>query len=679
MNTRELLKVAETRPENLLLAGTDELLAFARKSAFIPQRERCVAAAELAARWCLSMDSGLGKNLEELLGNYWRDFGDWYQMVFSWTRGADLDSVAAGWTDPPDLPGFAETLRRRLVRLFSAQGFIPVCKDAEAWFIPFTLEKERAGALWSDGTGIAVWDDPVREALAGTDFRGIRLQLRPGPEVDKGVEGRSLMLPVRMAALRGKPDGLPAYDVFRVLATGAFDGEFRLEDVKVKAKLDAVSGQFRGGVLFGPADVYGTGGDKEKAFRRLEAGKGESHVLGTIRDELEKMPDCFPMTRDYALRRLPDMAARVDRENHRRWSEVADQLEGIATGVSRERDPETWLEFRSMLATALCHAGRTGESKACTEEALAFARANGFAAKALRLQVTAAVNAQDFGEMDEYRVLADGLEHDLEAFDGPEKDDLLMRFHGTAAQANAFGALHGVEGFTSEAAHTYAGKAVAYALDLARRAGPETRDEAESNLAQDLNYRHLVTAIFEPGTPAEEKAWQSARRQLSELPEKAARNNRYHQMRQRSLAFFNAWGISGLVPDVAARQGLRLPGSDVERWLVAANRRHLGALAAAAGEKEEAEQCFREGEEALPLEKCSAPVLASIRLALLVQAACSLYAAGMERTAEHYAALSAETYGAFRESALFRLIQAEKWMDALRQRKDPRGLPPFYY
>lgn len=672
MTEQQLLTIVEERPENLLFAETERLLAFFHDG-FNASDLRKTVLAELIARWCLSGNKKLAGELAVIMGDVWRCFSDWFNINRQWTSERFRPESISGWRDIDEFPGLGSVLRRRLDRLFDADGFIPVCNGSRAWFIPFQLEESFSGATWADGTGIAVWSDPVCLALRDTDYMGIRLQLREGGEVS--VKGRSLMLPVRMAALRGRPGGLPHYDVLRVLATGAFEERFRLVDVELRPKVEAAKGEFRDAVFFGP-DVPGEVAGC-KYFRSLESGLDEQSVFQRIRDELERMPGCVKMNRDYALQRLPDMASHVDRENYCRWNEVAGQLEQIKTALSPRRDPVTWLEFYSLMATALCHAGRTEDSRRCACDAMAFARENGYLAKTLRLQVTAAVNAQDLGEMDEYRVLVSGLEEELSRFDGPEKDDLLMRYHGTAVQANAWGALYGMEGFTEAAAKEHAETAVSIAQNIANSAVPDKKDEAESNLAQDLNYRHLVFAIFEPGTKAEEMAFTDAQQQLNELSEKSAKTNRYHQMRQKSLALLNAWRVGGDVPDKGTLAAWRLP-LDAEGWLIAANRRHLGALAVAAGDTTEAERCFKEGDEALPLDRCWAPVLASIRLALLVQAGCSLQDEDVT-TATLYFQKAGEVGAMFGESKLFRSIKAERWISLGRAGTDARNLPQFYY
>ena len=173
-------------------------------------------------------------------------------------------------------------------------------------------------------------------------------------------------------------------------------------------------------------------------------------------------------------------------------------------------------------------------------------------------------------------------------------------------------------------------------------------------------------------------AFKDAQRQLNELSEKSRENNLYFQCHQKTLSLFTEWRRDGKKPDVAELSVWRLP-LVAEGWLIAANRRHLGALAAEVGDVEESVKCFAEGEVALPLAKCWAPVLASIRLALLVQAACSLAACGRRSESARYAKLAEETYSTFGQSKLFGVIHAEKWMESLRGSSDPRMLPAFYY
>ena len=335
MNERILLEIAEDRPENLLLAETNALLALARNQIMSPDIRRNVLA-ELVVRWCLTNGSEVEGELASLLAPTWRPFADWYRTVRLWTVRRSLPEDPCVWPEPAEFPGFVSVLRRRLERLFAADGFIPVCCGKDAWFVPFQLATDVKGAVWSDGGEIAVWRDPVCKALSGTDCTGIRLQLRNGPELGAGLKGDSLMLPVRMAALRGKEDGLPRYDVLQVLATGAFDDQFRLADVELRPKFEAMKAQGLDAFMIGP-DVPGAIKESERAFCRIDAGQDEKGVMSAIRRRMESTPGCVSMSRDYVLRRLPDMMKCVDRENHRRWNEVVVQLEQLKDAVRNRR------------------------------------------------------------------------------------------------------------------------------------------------------------------------------------------------------------------------------------------------------------------------------------------------------------------------------------------------------
>ena len=342
MTPARLFDIIENRPENLLLVGTPSLLGFVRDGDNAPDL-RSKVLAELGVRWCLSRDDTLADVLFGLWEESWPAFMDWYQLKRPWTGNRTLPEQPGTWKDPQELPGFESVLRQRLLRLFAVKGFVPVCCGTEAWFIPFVFDNGVDGAVWRDGNPIPEWSGAVREALAGTEMRGIRLQLLEGPELSGGVKGRSLMLPVRMAALRGTLDGLPDYDPLRVLATGEFDRDFHLADVEVAPKFEAAKRQFQDAVLFAP-DVPGAVERGEPAFHPLDIGLDEKSILGRIRSALERTPACLNMTRDYALRCLLDVYSTVeapapgnfagrDKELERLWRQLGNGKIPVITGA----------------------------------------------------------------------------------------------------------------------------------------------------------------------------------------------------------------------------------------------------------------------------------------------------------------------------------------------------------
>ena len=207
MTEQELLTIAEERPENLLLVETGLLFSFVHDKYNAPDL-RELALAELVAKWCLSGNKELASEFAVIMGDVWWCFSDWFNINRQWTSERFRPESISGWKDIDEFPGLGTVLRRRLDRLFDADGFIPVCNGSRAWFIPFQLEKSLKGAAWADRTEVTTWREPVSRALLGTDYRGIRIQLQQGREVS--VTSESLMLPVRMAALRGRHPGTVA-------------------------------------------------------------------------------------------------------------------------------------------------------------------------------------------------------------------------------------------------------------------------------------------------------------------------------------------------------------------------------------------------------------------------------------------------------------------------------------
>ncbi len=668
---RQLNEIVRERPINLFLVETDALIRFA-SDGFHPKYYRLRALVELVARWCLSRDS----TIDELMGRIWEDwehdFKPWYCAELPWT---ERSLPAEDWNDPVELAGFVSCLRERLLRIFEVHGFIPVYAGDVVRFIPFRLDdKLAAGAIVynNDDSVSEDWHAKCKEALGGDARFGVRIQMLP--ENNVSLQGASLMLPLRMAEWRQVDSSFPQYDVLRVIATGAFDSQGRLAEVGIRQKLDGLKKQFRDAVFLGP-DGRGDIPGEERRFKRLDCGLKVEELRSAIIKVLEGA-DCVSVSYAYAMRRLPDMHAEVDRENHSRWSDVADRLSRLKNSVAPERDAERYLQFMTMLVTALLHAGRSQEAKGNIGCAHEFAQGKGLTAVALKLQINAMVAAQDDGEFEVFKTLSSEVENALSSYSGDERDDLLMRFHGTSMQAHAWGAMLGVVGFDKDESLCHARKAVGFAYEIANRFPGS--DEAESNVAQDLNYCHLWHALFAPGTNGEADAFRSAFQQLDNLSSKSKKTNLYHLNRQKSLALLNNWRENGVVADVKERRNYLLSKTDAEGWMVCANRRHLGALATADGCVDEAIAYFDEGDAALPTEKCYSPVLASIRFSLLVQAFCSLQSKSAARAAA-YCQKANELSVKFGESKLFGLMSADRWMSSVHHEPDPRNLPQFYY
>ena len=681
-----LQKLILTRPLNVFLASEEELKAFVSDLRVNGSAERVIALAELVVRWCLSGKDELSKYLADILPD-WNAFVQWY-LGEDWGISRELPSETVKWRDPEDFLGCEAKVHERLKHLFQADGFIPVydscSSDADkTWFIPFVLEIPKdsvSRVVYSNGEDIPEWQNQVEVALKGETPFCCRLLMQPEPGFNP--TGDSLMLPVRLAAWRKSGrDSFPQYDVFRVLATGAFDGSNRLKAVGVSRKLNKLKSAFCKAVLIAP-DTPGEIDQKERAILRLDCNAPEKEIREQIQRFLERSQYAL-ITWRYALGRLSALNREVDVRNRGEWCEQADFLRRIQECV-KVRNPDAYLDFLRLYAVTLCHAGKTDESRRVNRTAYDFALGRGEIGKALRLQVEAIVVAQDAGDLESIRATADGFEKEIEGYAGPraEKDDLGMRYHGTMMQFHAWGETLGVPGCSKEESKRHGGIALEIALRVSGAvpaSDAALRETAESNVAQDLNYNHLWYALYEPGSAAEREAYESALAQLSELGDHACRKNRDFLFRQKSLAYLNAWKRDGKLPSIEDIDAALIRDDECAGWQIAANRTHLGALYAALERSDLAVRAFEKGNASLPLEKCFDSVLGSIRYVLCVQAACSLRAIGMSNDANRFVELAHAISDQFADKRLFQLMRAEKWHEMLQRQGDPRMLPKFYY
>jgi len=680
--TVELIEdVADARPENLSLLPLADLVEYAGDRE-TPRDIRRTVTAELVARWCVSGNDTIEDWLREFLPD-WSKFADWYQVDMLWSDTRSIPESAGNWRDPEDLAGLEAVVRQRLARLFRVDGFIPVYNPAEpnsGVFVPFSLEplSESARMLWADGSSCTDWVAEADLVLLQAGFQ-CRLQMRP----ERGLKlvGASLMLPLAMAAWRKLGGhGFPRYDVLRVLATGKLE-DGRLDSVATAEKLAAMKRLFRkDAVLIGP-DVPGEIDPKERSYVWLDIGMDVGDVRKALAAKLEAS-GLAHITWRYARSRLPDLKANVDRLNRARWNEVADHLLAMKEKV-RSGNADVYLDYLALSAVALCHAGRTEEARAANRAAYEYASVRHLEGVAIRLQIEAMVDAQDMGDLDEFMTLREDAEERLARFTGPERDDLTMRFNGTMAQAETWGVLLGRNECSREKALHHVQMALESAERISNALSSDADngeiDEVESNVQQDMNYRHLWSAVFEPGTEAEKDAYEDAFGHLNELRPKSRQTNVRFLLHQKSLALFNAWRETASMPTPADLAAATEPLQDIEGWLVAANRAHLGVLYAAAGELDLARRLFHEGDEALPLDASWAPVLGSIRFVLLVRAALAMAEAGDAVAFQHFRDLAYATYARFGESKLFKLIDADGWLANMKEGALVRTLPVFYY
>ena len=132
-----------------------------------------------------------------------------------------------------------------------------------------------------------------------------------------------------------------------------------------------------------------------------------------------------------------------------------------------------------------------------------------------------------------------------------------------------------------------------------------TRNEinlAEGNVAQDMNYRFLWYALFEPETEDADNAYEAAKGHIeSNLQptednpfrgETLCEKNRQYLVRIKAFSLYRYWMRSGEVP-VFDREDLLISKNEGD-WLPALTGKYVGALLAASGKKSEAASLFRE-------------------------------------------------------------------------------------
>lgn len=163
--------------------------------------------------------------------------------------------------DDFDWPAYRGAVEKRLEYLLNADGFIPVFiegQDSAAYFIPFrfvsksTIDESGDTRVFSlDGEALenSSWNDELK-LLPETITEDIQLGISPDAW---RFTGSSLLLPIMIAWWR-KKGKLHRYNHLRVMATGRFDKDARLQEVDVPAKERAFVMGVKGGCLIRPGN-----------------------------------------------------------------------------------------------------------------------------------------------------------------------------------------------------------------------------------------------------------------------------------------------------------------------------------------------------------------------------------------------------------------------------------------
>ena len=479
-------------------------------------------------------------------------------------------------------------VRKRFRLLLRAEGLIPLKEtdgSGRARLLPFHFEDDGA---------VGVFDLKDQRHDEWSDYAA-RLGLAPHVtlhcEFDEALPhltGASLMLPLQMAWWRHAGE-LPPYDVFRVLATGSFDGQLLLAAVAVSEKATKIQRWEHGLFLYpeSPREVV-----RDSHAVRLVCGQSREQLLPLLRRQTERFAK---LDRDYALRRLADFDAEVRQGDVTQWGHVAERLKPALEAMDRHRNPEAWLIYAMLLSQAYCHGGDTSSAQLWNQRAQRHAKEHGdvYEKQLLRLRIDELVQWQDEERFADVMAQQEELLPELEAFGDV---DLLMRFHGTMGQAHAYGTLQRCPGCSQEQALRHFRQALECAYQL----------DSPADILQDTNYLHLYYTLFQPGSDEELEALGDA---LNRIEHKAADDG---ELRGRNLPFVRraqafAWYRCLLQGHRHPDAGKRLAsmrrmvfmeeGTD---WIRCCIGKCVGACMAADGQHDEARRWFEAAIRAIP-------------------------------------------------------------------------------
>jgi len=683
---QDLKKIAIEQPENLVLLDNADLARLYRDETCDEQLQgNCLA--ELFVRWFVG-DSLKLKEVERALSEFTP--GGVPTSLLGMRTSQDLlqdDEVREALATPLwTCADAAEELIERIVRvrlrrlMLQVDGYVPVyhvAGDGMGLFLPFELIPRTAGrspsAVDFDGKIVKDWNRPARDIL-GAKWT-MRVFYRQRKEVPL-LAGRSFLFPLLVA--RWRKEGLvPKFKPWQQLFTGEIDADGRTVPVKTEEKSAGAAAVFQSDVrLIAPSDSpYAR---EERGISPVPSGIAGEPLLNAVRSRIEQLRACR-FSRDYALSRLPCLEHEIRQETVGEWDRQIACVDTLLKVLGKHVAPREHLRLVMLKSAAYCHSGRTSQALRENRRALSFARENGMAYEALRLEVEQLVEFQDSQCFDEIAQLAKPLAIRIRKarLQPEERLDLLMRYHGTIGQIQMEEALLGIGKINAAQAKSNLEKAHGYAREL-KRPGDEL---------QDLNYLNLWYSFFEPAGPELVELQREIHGFIATLESEGERiKNLGYFRRQAMLALFMRWRLTGEVS--SGWRNLKTPPEGSDGWLAASCMKMRGALAAAAGDAKTALRCFDEGEENFPCrawwngdgdELASGPVFAQIRLSLLVQAACSLAALGLEKDATDYRNKALELFEAC--PSLLRRVGAAACHRLLLAKNlpGPRSLPLFYY
>ncbi len=614
---RTLCDIAVECPEDLLFFSLDTLKTTGLKACQAPN-VRAAVVAELCIRYFLSSDSDILAILQDVLPA--GESLEFVQQLPLWQEECDAERLCQClWNPRTDFSRqCVDRLRWRLRHLLEAEGLIPVIwqrrgpEDRVAYLLPFRFGDKKQGVGVFDADGKELLNQEQQPEWSGYLRKmGLEARVQLLCRVREGVPpftGDSMMLPVQMAWWRrqGGSQGLLKYPPFSIVATGAFDDEGLLKPVAVAPKAAAVKRGLYRALFIYPRNAESVAGDTLPLAQNLSREEVHAQIQKQIEQRVHW--DC-----DYAIRRFQDMAMEVRAWHFSDWGPLLRRLD-MAKIWNKYEFPKEYMLNLMLRSEAYCHCGRTPEAQRLNQEARVFAASQGEDCRyyLLRLEIEQMVQRQDeegFGKLAELEAELSGR---LEEF---SDNDLWMRFHGTMAQAYAYA-------YVAKLPWGDQAKALQHAEAAIRCA---VRGGEANDIAQDLNYRHLLFVLFAPGTPEEDDAYQEALakcRELKHTKDKSYVKNSGFLHRAKVMAWYRQLLRTGMAP--AYKRALEMVEVlNARYWPGACVGKYLGALAAEEGRRAEAVRYFEKGEAAIADEEVPG-VVSLIKLTVLAEAYRSL-------------------------------------------------------
>lgn len=619
-NSRSLIEDAERRPENLIIYSCD-LLEGELSRETNGEDTSAEIIAELLIRHLLGGSRSTG--IAKIIGTWLKhgELEDFSRRLPYEHLGRRIEERL--WEENGS--SFSErchqAVLRRLNLLLKSEGLIPVFSDESGGLLlsfHFDVRKGvRRQVLDLDGgqllnpSGEREWSRyyaTMKEIKAN-----VIVHIRQGNDRHGITTGNSLMLPLMLAWWR-RQNVIPKFNPFSIVATGAVENGV-LEAVDgVAEKAEAVRNLLYKADFFFPGchddDIGATG----QQCHPLDIGFSvaeDGPVFRRIRECIEGQQR---WNADYVSQRLKSsLPDEVRNWSIQQYDAMLGRLEKAKDGLNTEEFPGEYILILMLQSQLYCTRGLTDKAKDLIAEALEIAEEQGQEYLALRLKVN---QIEIFTDTMEFEKIG-GIYPRMEEFVAACNDrELSLCFFGQMGIAHAYATLDGVKGFSKERA-----------LECFKENIKSARESGKAvDLAQDMNYKCLYYALFDPGSRAEKRAFQDALskiRDLEEIDQEAYKTNHAYYELYHCFSFYRQ-----LLRDKAVPPDYKdCPGpSCIEEntWHKALMAKYLGALHAASGETEEARKLFDEAIKTLNNEKSVSTILGFIKATVYAEAYRSL-------------------------------------------------------